>query len=146
MQPRLTLVTLGVSDIPRARAFYETLGFRASRDSNAHVTFFDAGGVVFSLFGRAALAEDADVSDSPPGFSGIALAHNVVSEAEVDRVLAEAVAAGARLVKPGQKAFWGGYSGYFADPDGHLWEVGHNPFWPLDGAGRLRLPPPPDVS
>lgn len=146
MQPHLSLVTLGVTDMPRARAFYEALGFSASRDSNAHVTFFSAGGVAFSLFGRAALAEDAHVSDSAPGFSGIALAHNVTSEADVDRVLAEAVAAGAQLLKPGQKVFWGGYAGYFADPDGHLWEVAHNPFWPMDDAGRVVLPPPPDGS
>ena len=146
MQPRLTLVTLGVSDMLRARGFYEALGFRASRDSNEHVTFFAAGGVAFSLFGRAALAEDAHVGDSAPGFSGVALAHNVASEGDVDKVLAEAVAAGARLLKSGQKVFWGGYSGYFADPDGHLWEVAHNPFWPLDGGGRVMLPPPPDEA
>jgi hypothetical protein len=140
MEPRLTFVTLGVSDMARARAFYEALGFEASKDSQASVTFLDAGGVVLSLFGRAALADDAKVADSAPGFSGVALAHNVRSEADVDRVLAEAVAAGGRLLKPGQKAFWGGYAGYFADPDGHLWEVAFNPFFPLDEAGRVVLP------
>ncbi len=140
MQPRLTLVTLGVADVARARAFYVALGFKASSDSNPSVTFFDAGGVVLALFGRAALAEDAHVADTTAGFSGVAMAHNVRSDAEVDKVLGEAVAAGATLLKPGQKAFWGGYSGYFSDPDGHLWEVAHNPFWPLDDAGRVVLP------
>ena len=142
MQPRISLVTLGVADVARSRAFYEALGFRASAASNASVTFFDAGGVVLALFGRSALAHDAQVADSSPGFSGVSLAHNVGSDAEVDRVLAEAVSCGAKLVKPGQKVFWGGYSGYFADPDGHLWEVAHNPFFPLDADGRVRLPPP----
>ena len=140
MQPRLTLVTLGVADVARARAFYEALGFKASTDSNPSVTFFDAGGVVLGLFGRAALAEDAHVANTAIGFSGIALAHNVRSDAEVDAVIAEAIAAGAKLVKAGQKVFWGGYSGYFADPDGHLWEVAHNPFWTLSEDGRIILP------
>ncbi|MDX2257942.1 MAG: VOC family protein [Hyphomicrobiaceae bacterium] len=140
MQPRVTFVTLGVEDVPRARAFYERLGFRASPMSQEGVAFFDAGGVVLSVFGRAALAEDAKVANSGPGFSGVALAHNVGSEAEVDAVLAEAVAAGATLRKPGQKVFWGGYAGYFADPDGHLWEVAYNPFLPLGRDGRALLP------
>jgi catechol 2,3-dioxygenase-like lactoylglutathione lyase family enzyme len=142
MEPRLTLVTLGVADVARSRRFYEALGFRASAASQDSVAFLDAGGVVLALFGRAALAEDATVPDSKPGFSGIALAHNTRSEADVDRVLREAVAAGGRLTKPGQKVFWGGYSGYFADPDGHLWEVAYNPAWPLDAEGRLQLPTP----
>lgn len=143
MQPRVTLITLGVADMAQSRQFYEALGFKASRESNDGVTFFDAGGVVLGLFGRAALAEDAHVPDRASGFPGVALAHNVSSDAEVDVVLAEAVAAGAKLLKPGQKVFWGGYSGYFSDPDGHLWEVAHNPFWPLDASGRIALPPPP---
>lgn len=142
MQPRLTLVTLGAADMARARRFYETLGFKSSSASQESVTFFDAGGVVLGLFGRAALAEDATVDNSAPGFSGISLAHNVASEAEVDAVIAEAVAAGGRLVKKAHKVFWGGYSGYFADPDGHLWEVAHNPFVPLNDFGHLTLPPP----
>lgn len=144
MQPRLSFVTLGVEDVARARGFYEALGFKASAASNPSVTFFDAGGVVLSLFGRKALAADALVKSGRPGFSGVALAHNVGSEAEVDRVLEEAVRAGAKLLKSGQKAFWGGYSGYFADPDGHIWEVAHNPFFPLDAAGHSTLPPPVD--
>lgn len=144
MRPRLSFVTLGVADVASARGFYERLGFKASSMSQEGVAFFDAGGVVLALFGRAALAEDAKVEDkvgdTAPGFSGVALAHNVGSDAEVDAVLAEAVAAGATLRKPGQKVFWGGYSGYFADPDGHLWEVAHNPFLPLDADGRPLLP------
>lgn len=140
MEARLSLVTLGVADIVRARRFYEALGFVASAHSQPSVTFFSAGGVVLSLFGRAELARDAEVVDSPSGFSGIALAHNCRSEAEVDQALSDAVAAGARLVKPAQKVFWGGYCGYFADPDGHLWEVAYNPFWPLDADGKIELP------
>lgn len=139
MEPRLSLVTLGVADNARARRFYEALGFTASAASNDNVTFFDAGGVVLALFGRAALAEDAHVADSAPGFSGVTLAHNVRSPADADAVLQHAVAAGGRLVKPAQDVFWGGYSGYFADPDGHLWEVAYNPFFPFDAAGRIDL-------
>jgi len=107
MEPRLTLITLGVSDVGRSRAFYEALGFKAGRASEDSVAFFPAGGVVLALFGRAALAEDATLPDSEPGFSGVALAHNARSEAEVEAVLKEAVAAGAKLVKSARKAFWG---------------------------------------
>jgi len=139
MEPRLTLITLGVGEIARARKFYEALGFKAGRASEESVTFFPAGGVVLALFGRAALAEDATVADSKPEFSGVALAHNACSEADVDKAMAEAIAAGAKLVKPAGKTFWGGYAGYFADPDGHLWEVAHNPYFKLDEAGRVVL-------
>jgi uncharacterized protein len=141
VQPRLSLMTLGVADMVRARAFYEALGFKASSQSQPGVTFFDTGGVVLGLYGRAELAADATVPDSLPGFSGVTLAHNVGSDAEVDAVIAHAVKCGGKLVKSPHKVFWGGYSGYFADPDGHLWEVAHNPFWPLDSAGRVLLPP-----
>lgn len=142
MQPRLSLLTLGVRDIARARLFYERLGFEASELSNAHVAFFNAGGVVLALFGREALATDANVADdaAQSGFSGITLAHNVRSEAEVEAVLNDAERAGARIVKKAEKTFWGGYAGYFADPDGHLWEIAHNPFWPLTDEGRVILP------
>jgi catechol 2,3-dioxygenase-like lactoylglutathione lyase family enzyme len=141
MEPRLTLVTLGVEDVPRAQKFYERMGFVAAGPSGGgSVAFFPAGGVVLALFGRKDLAKDATVSDSRPGFSGVALAHNVRSEQEVEAVLEKAAAAGGRIVKPAQRAFWGGYSGYFADPDGHLWEVAHNPGFPLDAEGRIRLP------
>lgn len=139
MEPRLTLITLGVSDIGRARKFYEALGFKTGRASEESVAFFSAGGVVLSLWGRGSLAEDAGVADSKPGFSGIALAHNARSEADVDEAMAEAVAAGAKLIKPAGKTFWGGYAGYFADLDGHLWEVAHNPYFRFDAEGRIAL-------
>lgn len=140
MQLRLSLVTLGVDDVASSQRFYEAMGLTASSASQAEVAFFQLGNVVLGLFGRADLAQDANVADGPPGFSGVALAWNVASESEVDEALAQAVASGGRLVKPGQKVFWGGYSGYFADPDGHLWEVAFNPFFPLDSAGRVSLP------
>lgn len=139
MEPRLTLITLGVGDVARARKFYEALGFKAGKASQESVTFLDAGGVVLALFGRGSLADDATVPDSTPGFSGIVLAHNARSEADVDAALAEAVAAGAKLIKPAAKTFWGGYAGYFADPDGHLWEVAHNPYFKLDADGCVAL-------
>ena len=139
MEPRLTLITLGVADVARARRFYEALGFKAARASEESVAFLPAGGVVLALWGRAALAQDATVADSGPGFSGIALAHNARSETEVDKAIAEAMAAGAKLIKPAGKTFWGGYAGYFADPDGHLWEVAYNPYFRLDEAGRVAL-------
>jgi uncharacterized protein len=140
LEPRVTMITLGVADVAQSRAFYERLGFKASTASQETVCFMQLGGLVLSLFSRASLAEDAHVANSPPGFSGVTLAHNCRSEAEVDAVLAHAVRCGATLQKPAQKVFWGGYSGYFADPDGHLWEVAHNPFLPLDAQGRGQLP------
>ncbi len=140
MQPRLTLVTLGVADLPKARAFYEAWGWTASSASQPGVAFFQANGLALALFGRADLAKDAHVDDTPTGFPAVTLAYNARSKAEADEVYARAVAAGARPVKPLQDAFWGGYSGYFADPDGHLWEVAWNPFFPLDEQGHLFLP------
>ena len=139
MEPRISIVTIGVADMARMRRFYTDLGFVAS-ESPESVTFFQAGGMILSLYGRAALAEDAHVTDIKAGFSGVSLAHNVRSEADVDAVLAHAVTCGAKLLKPGQKVFWGGYSGYFADPEGNLWEVAHNPFFPLDETGNIKLP------
>ena len=139
MEPRVSIITLGVQDVARARVFYEMLGFEASSSSRESVTFFDAGGVVLGLYGRGPLAEDATVDDSPPGFSGVALAYNARSEVDVDAVLAEAVSAGAKLIKPAGKVFWGGYSGYFADPDGHLWEVAFNPYFRLSDDGCIQL-------
>ena len=140
MEQRVSLITLGVRDLARARAFYEALGWRASPASQPGIVFFQANGLALALFGRAALAEDAEVEDRPSGFSGVTLAHNVRSEDEVDRVYADAIAAGAQAVKLPRKTHWGGYSGYFADPDWHLWEVAYNPFFPLDAAGDLHLP------
>ena len=138
-EPRISIVTLGVADLAQARAFYERLGFTAGGPSNADVTFFQMGGMILGLFGRAALAGDAHVTDTPPGFSGVSLAYNCRSETEVDAMVAHAVASGATLKKQPQKVFWGGYSGYFADPDGHLWEVAYNPFFPLGSDGRIAL-------
>jgi predicted lactoylglutathione lyase len=143
MQPRLSLVTLGVADLARARAFYEAWGWTASSASQPEVAFFQANGLALALFGRAALAADAHVEDMPAGFAGITLAYNCRSRGEADEVFARAIAVGARSLKPPQDVSWGGYSGYFADPDGHLWEVAWNPFFPLDGKGHLFLPDTP---
>ncbi len=140
VQIRLSLVTLGVADVARSRGFYEAMGLAASSASTAEVAFFQLGNVVLALFGRDALAADAGVPAGQPGFSAIALAWNVAGEGEVDSALAQAAASGGTLVKHGQKVFWGGYSGYFADPDGHLWEVAFNPLFPLDAAGQVALP------
>ncbi len=140
MEPRLSLVTLGVADLATSRDFYARLGFAESPSGNESVAFFQAGGVVLALYGAEALAEDATVPFTPAGFRAITLAHNVRAKELVAQVLAEAEQAGARIVKPAQDVFWGGHSGYFADPDGHLWEVAFNPFFPLDEAGQVQLP------
>lgn len=136
MKPRISMITLAVTDFDAAVAFYEQgLGF-PRMESPPGVAFFTLNGTWLGLYGRDALAEDATVSADGGGFEGFSLAHNVASETEVDEVVAQAVAAGATLVKQPQKVFWGGYSGYFKDPDGHLWEVAYNPlFWvgPDDG-------------
>ncbi len=137
---RATLITLGVREVERAARFYATLGMKRGVKAAKDVAFFAAGGVVLSLYGRDDLAKDAAVENSRPGFSGVSLAFNVESETSVEKVLEAAVAAGGRMIKPAQRAFWGGYSGYFADPDGHLWEVAHNPGFPLDEGGQIRLP------
>lgn len=140
MDRRLNVVTLGVADVARARGFYESLGFRASSASQPEVCFLQLGPMVLSLYGRAELAADAKVADTPPGFDGITLAQNQPSRAAVDVVMAQAAAAGARITSPARDVFWGGYAGYFADPDGHLWEIAWNPFFPLDSAGAVQLP------
>ncbi|NBC32466.1 MAG: VOC family protein [Alphaproteobacteria bacterium] len=142
MDQRISIVTLGVADLAGARTFYERLGWCADPASTGTIVFFDLGGMALALYGRAALAEDAGFADTGPGFAGVTLAHNVGSPAAVEAVLDQAVAAGGRLIKPAAEAFWGGYSGYFADPDGHLWEVAYNPFFPLDDKGRVHLAPP----
>lgn len=129
MKPRISMITLGVSDLARAVAFYEQgLGF-PKMESPPEVAFFTLSGTWLGLYPREALAEDATVVAAGSGFSGFTLSHNVASESEVGQVIEQAIAAGAKLVKPTQKVFWGGYSGYFSDPDGHLWEVAHNPFF-----------------
>ena len=138
MQQRVSLVTLGVVDVQRARAFYEALGWRATPTEADDVVFFQAGGMVVALWDRGALAADSGVDD-PGGFGVIALAHNVRSPEEVDAVLAEARAAGATVTRPGAPTFWGGYAGAFTDVDGHPWEVAHNPLWTLEADGTVRI-------
>ncbi len=131
MKPRISMITLGVADLPRAVRFYEEGLGLPRMESPPEVAFFTLDGTWLGLYGRAALADDACVSADGQGFEAFTLAHNVHSEAEVDAVIQQAIKAGATLVKPAGKVFWGGYSGYFKDPDGHLWEVAHNPFfWP----------------
>jgi hypothetical protein len=139
MEQRLSLITLGVADLARARAFYETLSWRPLPQSNDSVAFFQCGGIVFALFGRNALAEDANLAPHGEGFSGIALAHNVREKDEVDATLAEAEAAGGKILKRGTEAFWGGYTGYFSDPDGHVWEVAWNPQGVIGDDGSFRF-------
>ena len=139
MDGRISMVTLGVDDLARSRTFYEALGWVVAPQSQESVVFLQGRNIVLGLYGRQALAEDAGVEDAPTGFAGVTLALNVVSEAEADRIFELALANGAAAVKPPQKVFWGGYSGYFADPDGHLWEVAHNPFFAMDADGNLRL-------
>lgn len=141
MKPRINLVTLGVMDIAVARAFYERLGFKASPAGNDSVAFFDANGIVLGLYGHDALAVDAQLKPAPPpAFRGVSLAWNAESEGAVDAIFAHAITFGAVPVKQPEKVFWGGYSGYFSDPDGHLWEVAYNPFFPLNGRGQIKLP------
>jgi len=141
MSPHISLITLCVADIAKATAFYGRLGFVLSdKASQESVSFFKAGPAVLALWSRSAQVEDAKSEDLWTGNGGIVVAMNCASEAEVDAMLASAKAAGARILKPGEKVFWGGYNGYFADPDGHVWEIAHNPFWPLDKDGRVNLP------
>ncbi|WP_395645405.1 VOC family protein [Terricaulis sp.] len=140
MEPRVSLITLGVADLARSRVFYETLGFKASSVGGGQVVFFQLGPMALCLFGRAEFAHDAGVADAPTGFAGMALAHNVRTKEAVDAAIAEAEAAGARVTKPAEDAPWGGRSGYFADPDGHLWEVAWNPHFPLADDGAIRVP------
>ena len=138
MEQRVSLVTLGVSDLARARSFYEALGWTTGAGPDDDVVFFQAGGMVLALWGRDQLAEDSVVEDRG-GWGGITLAHNVRSPPEVDAVLDQAVAAGATIGRPGAETFWGGYSGVFLDPDGHPWEVAHNPHWTLADDGSIQL-------
>jgi catechol 2,3-dioxygenase-like lactoylglutathione lyase family enzyme len=131
MKPKVGIVTLGVADVRRATAFYLALGFPAHRDTEGDHVMFRMEGTWLAVFPRDALAADAAVPPDGRGFSGVTLAHCVPSKAAVDATLEEARRAGARVVKPAADAEWGGYSGYFADPDGHLWEVAWNPFTDL---------------
>jgi catechol 2,3-dioxygenase-like lactoylglutathione lyase family enzyme len=138
MEQRISLVTLGVAEVARAAAFYERLGWRRTLDLGDTV-FFQVGGLALGLWGRASLAEDSGVVDGG-GWGGVTLAHNVGSPADVDGVIEEARAAGASIVREPAATFWGGYSGVFVDPDGHPWEVAHNPGFELGADGSVILP------
>jgi catechol 2,3-dioxygenase-like lactoylglutathione lyase family enzyme len=139
MKPRISMITLGVHDLAVSVRFYaQGLGL-PQLESPPEVAFFNLNGTWLGLYGRVALAADASVSPSGEGFAGFTLAHNVQSEAEVDALLEEAIQAGATSIKPGQKVFWGGYSGYFSDPDGYLWEVAYNPFMWIGPADVLQI-------
>jgi catechol 2,3-dioxygenase-like lactoylglutathione lyase family enzyme len=138
MDQRVSLITLGVRDIERARAFYDALGW-AGTTPDGEVVFYQAGGMVLALWSRDLLREDSAVEDTG-GWGGVTLAYNTRSPEEVDAVLAEAEAAGGRIGRPGAPTFWGGYSGLFLDPDGHPWEVAHNPGWRVANDGSVHLP------
>jgi predicted lactoylglutathione lyase len=139
MDQRLSLVTLGVDDVARAKAFYEALGWRGQEVEET--VFFQAGGMAVVLWGREKLADDAGVDRGQPGaWGGMGLAQNVRSREEVDEIVAAAERAGGRVTQPPRETFYGGYAGYFADPDGHVWEIGHNPGFTLSADGTLSLP------
>jgi predicted lactoylglutathione lyase len=138
VEQRLSLVTLGVRDLARAREFYEALEWKTGAAPADDVVFFQAGGMIVALWGREQLTEDSGVEDSG-GWGGVTLAYNARSPEEVDDVIAEAEAAGARIARYGAKTFWGGYSGVFIDPDGHPWEVAHNPSWTIAEDGSVHL-------
>lgn len=141
MEPRLNIITLGVADLQRSLRFYrDGLGWSPSSASNEHIVFFPLGGVVLALFARDSLAEDAKLAPGGSGFAGFTVAQNARSKAEVDAALAHAKAAGATILKPAEDVFWGGYSGYFADPDGYAWEVAWNPHFPINDSGMITLP------
>jgi uncharacterized protein len=139
MKQRVTVITLGISDLKRARVFYEALGWRSRAGEDDDVVFFQIGGSVLSLWDRARLAEDSGVPLGS-GYGGITLAHNVGSPSEVDEIVEQAARAGATITRAPAETFWGGYSGVFVDPDGYPWEVAHNPHWQLDNEGNVTLP------
>ena len=139
MDQRVSLITLGVYDLPRARAFYEGLGWTTRAAPEDDVVFFQAGGMVVALWGRDQLAEDSGVTDTG-GWGGVTLAYNARTLGEVDAVIEEARAAGAEIPREPGETFWGGYSGMFVDPDGHPWEVAHNPRWTIREDGSIELP------
>lgn len=138
-EPRVSLITLGVHDLARARAFYEALGWRSTSKPEEDVVFFQSGGMVLALWSREELAADSGVTDNG-GWGGVTPAWNVGSPATVDAIIDAARAAGATIARAGAATFWGGYSGVFIDPDGHPWEIAHNPFWTLEPDGSMRLP------
>jgi catechol 2,3-dioxygenase-like lactoylglutathione lyase family enzyme len=139
MEQRVSIITLGVANIERSRQFYERLGWRRSKAQSEGIVFFQAGGMAVALYPREELAKDANAASEGSGFQGISLAYNARTRSEVDSVLAAAVTAGTKLLKPAQEAFWGGYSVYFSDPDGFLWEVAWNPSFPIAADGSIRI-------
>lgn len=141
MEARLSMITLGVADLEISRRFYEKgLGWKASKASDGDIVFFQLGGIALALYPRQALAEDARVESDGGGFRGVTLAHNVRVKEEAAQILTLAERAGGKIVKPAQDVFWGGHGGYFADPDGHLWEVTWNPFFEINERGEVVLP------
>jgi uncharacterized protein len=138
VEQRVSLITLGVGDLARARAFYERLGWRTDAEPDADVVFFQTGGLIVALWDRSKLAEDSGVRDDG-GWGGVTLAYCVDSPSAVDAVLADAAAAGATITRPAAETFWSGYSGVFTDPDGHPWEIAHNPHWTLHEDGSVTL-------
>ncbi|MGA3008861.1 MAG: VOC family protein [Terracidiphilus sp.] len=140
MEQRVSIITLGVADLKRSSEFYERLGWKRSMAKAEGAVFFQAGGMGLALYPRDELAKDAGIAPDGHGFSGVALAYNTRSRAEVDSVFEEAEAAGAKIIKPAHEAFWGGYSKYFSDPDGLLWEVAWNPSFPIAEDGSIRIP------
>ena len=138
MEQRLSLITLGILDLDRARQFYEALGWKTGASPDDDVAFFQAGGMIVALWGRAKLAEDSAVTEGS-GWGGITLAYNTRSQKEVDEVIEEARAAGATIGREPAETFWGGYSAVFIDPDGYPWEVAHNPNWTIDEDGSVKL-------
>lgn len=139
MEHRLHIVTLGVNDLKRSEKFYSGLGCKKSSKSQESIIFFQLGSIVLALYPKHLLEEDATVAMNSNGYSPLTLAYNASSEKEVDEVLSKALSVGAKLIKPAQKVFWGGYSSYFSDPDGFLWEVAHNPFFAFDSNHNLDL-------
>jgi catechol 2,3-dioxygenase-like lactoylglutathione lyase family enzyme len=140
MEQRISIITLGVADLNSSREFYERLGWRCSMAASEGIVFFQAGGMALALYPREELAKDANISPDGDGFHRMTLAYNARDRGEVDSVLEEAKASGAKILKPALEAFWGGYSGYFSDPDGFLWEVAWNPFFVIEDDGGIRLP------
>ncbi|HYM54114.1 MAG TPA: VOC family protein [Solirubrobacteraceae bacterium] len=139
MGPRVSLITLGVADLARARRFYEALGWHSASPADQDVVFFPSGGMVFALWDRAKLAADSGV-ELGHGYGGVTLAHNLRTPEEVDALISQARAAGATITREPGETFWGGYSGVFVDPDGYPWEVAHNPHWTLGADGSVTLP------
>ena len=140
LEPRISIITLGVDDLDRAVRFYEAMGLKRYRKITEGVAFFQMGGMILALWPNDELAKDAGLQNQRSGFSGIALAYNTRLEEEVAAVLAAAERAGGRVVKPASRAIWGGMQGYFEDSEGNLWEVAHNPDFPIDAEGRISLP------